>query len=82
MLAINFIKKITVCDLACFCCEGRLEKDCLLGDGKWPLAYYLIRSFLFKEIELNAQGLWENNLTIDAKKEGLYPPLYKNETEN
>lgn len=82
MVAINFIKKIMVCDLACFCCEGRIEKDCLLGEGKQPLVYYIVRSFLFKEIELKAQGLWKNNLTIDAQKEGLFPPVYKTEKEN
>lgn len=82
MIAINFIKKLTVCDLACFCCEGRLEKDCLLGDGNLPLTYYLIRSFLFKEVELKAQGLWANKLKIYAQEEGLYTPIYKNETEN
>lgn len=82
MIAINFLKKIAVCDLACFCCEGRNEKDCLLGDGNRPLMYYLIRSFLFKEIELEAQGLWRDKLKIDAQEEGLYPPVYKNEIEN
>lgn len=82
MVALNFIRKTAICDLACSNCEGRIEKECLLGDGRWPLAYYLIRSFLFKEIELEAQGLWKDNLIIDAQKEGLCPPIYKNETEN
>ncbi|MCX7974426.1 MAG: hypothetical protein N3B16_07990 [Candidatus Aminicenantes bacterium] len=82
MLAIHIFKKIPICDLACFCCEGRLERDCLLGEGNWPFAYYLIRSFLFKEIELRAQGMWANNIVIDAVKEEICPPQYKAEREN
>jgi len=82
MRGINLKDKQLFCDLACFCCEGRLIKDCLLGDGQWPFIYYMARSFIHKEIELDAQGLWRDNIIIDAAKEDIFPPVYQEEKEN
>jgi|GEM_PF-3567986 len=82
MRGIHLKNKQLFCDLACFSCESRHNKDCLLGNGQWPLAYYVARSFIHKEIELNAQGLWRENVMIDAGKEEIFPPTYYEETEN
>jgi len=82
MLGIHLKNKQPFCDLACFFCEARQVKDCLLGNGKWSVAYYLARSFIHKEIELEAQGLWRENIMIDAAQEDIFPPTYSQETEN